>query len=59
VLHLVAAGKSNQQIAQELVLSLRTVERHISNIYDKIGAHGKAARVSASTYATKHGLIAG
>jgi predicted ATPase/DNA-binding CsgD family transcriptional regulator len=59
VLRLIAAGKSNQQIAQELVLSVRTVERHISNIYLKIGAHGKAARVSASTYATRHGLTAG
>ena len=59
VLHLIASGKSNQQIASELVLSLRTVERHISNIYQKIGAHGKAARVSATTYAAKHGITAG
>ena len=59
VLRLIAAGKSNQEIASQLVLSLRTVERHISNIYQKIGAHGKAARVSASTYAAKHGITAG
>jgi DNA-binding CsgD family transcriptional regulator len=59
VLRLIAAGKSNQEIAQELVLSLRTVERHISNVYEKIGVHGKAARVSASAFATKHGLTAG
>jgi hypothetical protein len=33
-------GRSNQEIATELVLSVRTVERHIANIYDKIGASG-------------------
>jgi DNA-binding NarL/FixJ family response regulator len=59
VLRLIAAGKSNQEIACEPVLSLRTVERHISNFYEKIVAHGKAARVFASTFATKHGLTAG
>ena len=53
VLRLIAAGKSNQQIADELVLSLRTVERHITNLYAKIGAHGKA---DATAYALRHGL---
>jgi DNA-binding NarL/FixJ family response regulator len=53
VLRLIAAGKSNQQIADELVLSLRTVERHITNLYGKIGAHGKA---DATAYALRHGL---
>ena len=53
VLRLIAAGKSNQQIADELVLSLRTVERHITNLYAKIGAHGKA---DATAYALKHGI---
>lgn len=56
VLRLIAAGKSNQEIASELVLSLRTVERHISNIYQKIGATGKVGRASAATYALTHGL---
>ena len=56
VLRLIAAGKSNQQISAELVLSLRTVERHISNIYQKIGATGKVARATAATYALRHGL---
>jgi pimeloyl-ACP methyl ester carboxylesterase/DNA-binding CsgD family transcriptional regulator len=51
VLHLIAAGRSNQQIADELVLSLRTVERHITNLYGKIGAHGKA---DATAYALRH-----
>ena len=53
VLHLIAAGRSNQQIADTLVLSLRTVERHITNLYGKIGAHGKA---DATAYALRHGF---
>lgn len=57
VLRLIAMGKSNQEIAGELVLSIRTVERHISNIYEKIGIYGKAARAAATAYALSHGLI--
>jgi pimeloyl-ACP methyl ester carboxylesterase/DNA-binding CsgD family transcriptional regulator len=53
VLRLIAAGRSNQQIADELVLSLRTVERHITNLYAKIGAHGKA---DATAYELRHGF---
>ena len=56
VLELIAAGKSNQEIANDLFLSVRTVERHISTIYEKIGAHGKAARAAATAYALKRGL---
>jgi ATP/maltotriose-dependent transcriptional regulator MalT len=56
VLCLIAAGKSNRDIARELVLSIRTVERHISNIYAKIGASGPAARATAAAYALRHGL---
>ena len=56
VLRLIAAGKSNQEIAQDLVLSLRTVERHISNIYQKIGATGRIARATATAYALRLGL---
>jgi ATP/maltotriose-dependent transcriptional regulator MalT len=58
VLALIASGRSNQEIADELFLSVRTVERHISTIYDKLGAHGKAARATATAYALKHGLTA-
>jgi DNA-binding NarL/FixJ family response regulator len=56
VLRLIAAGKNNQQIAEELVLSIRTVERHLSNIYAKIGVYGSTARAAATAYAFSHGL---
>ena len=54
VLRLVARGQSSRQIGEELVLSVRTVERHIANIYLKTGTHG---RVDAAAYATAHGLV--
>src|SRR5262249_10632421 len=38
VLQLVASGRTNKEVARDLVLSVRTVERHIANIYAKIGA---------------------
>ncbi len=57
VLALLAQGLSNQEIATSLVLSVRTVERHISTIYEKLGAAGRAARAAASAYAVKRGLI--
>ena len=56
VLRLVAQGRSNQQIAAALVLSVRTVERHVANIYDKIGASGRAGRAAAASYALAVGL---
>jgi DNA-binding CsgD family transcriptional regulator/tetratricopeptide (TPR) repeat protein len=59
VLRLIAAGKTNREIAADLVLSVRTVELHISSIYAKIGVGGPAARVAASGYAMRHGLAAG
>ena len=48
VLALVADGLSNEQIAGELVLSVRTVERHLSNVYAKLRISGKAARAAAA-----------
>jgi len=53
VLRLVADGKSNQEIAATLVLSRRTVERHIANLCAKVGAHN---RVEATAYALRTGL---
>jgi pimeloyl-ACP methyl ester carboxylesterase/DNA-binding CsgD family transcriptional regulator len=48
VLELVAAGLSNEEIGERLVLSVRTVERHLSNIYAKLGVSGKAARAAVA-----------
>jgi pimeloyl-ACP methyl ester carboxylesterase/DNA-binding CsgD family transcriptional regulator len=48
VLELVAAGMTNEAIAVRLSLSVRTVERHVSNIYGKLGVSGKAARAAVA-----------
>jgi DNA-binding CsgD family transcriptional regulator len=54
VLNRLAGGKTNNEIAEELRVSARTVERHIANIYAKIGARGRA---NATAYALTHNLI--
>jgi ATP/maltotriose-dependent transcriptional regulator MalT len=56
VLRTLAAGASNQEIAARLFMSTRTVERHVSNIYDKLGLSGRHARASATAWAYTHGL---
>jgi RNA polymerase sigma factor (sigma-70 family) len=48
VLKLVAAGMSNEQIADQLFLSTRTVERHLSNVYAMLRLSGKSARAAAA-----------
>jgi DNA-binding CsgD family transcriptional regulator/pimeloyl-ACP methyl ester carboxylesterase len=53
VLRLVAGGESNAQIARRLGLSTHTVERHVANLYRKIGARGRA---DATAYALRSGL---
>jgi DNA-binding CsgD family transcriptional regulator len=54
VLRLVAAGETNKAIAAALVLSDRTVDRHVSNIYAKLRVSSRAA---ATAYAYEHGLV--
>jgi DNA-binding NarL/FixJ family response regulator len=54
VLRLVAAGHTNRLIARELVLSEKTVARHLSNIYTKLGIGSRAA---ATAYAYDHRLV--
>ena len=56
VLSLIAAGRTNQQIADELVVSLNTVAHHVSNIFAKAGLHNRS---EATAYAFKQGLTAG
>lgn len=53
VLRLVAAGKGNRQIATALHLSERTVARHLSNVFVKIGV---GSRTAAAAFAFEHGL---
>jgi DNA-binding CsgD family transcriptional regulator len=55
VLRLVAAGRSNPDIAHALVLSPKTVERHLSNIFTKLDV---PSRTAAAAYAHEHGLMA-
>jgi ATP/maltotriose-dependent transcriptional regulator MalT len=56
VLRLVAQGRSNDEIATELVVSVRTVESHVASIYTKIGVSGRTARAAATAYALANGL---
>jgi DNA-binding NarL/FixJ family response regulator len=57
VLRLVAAGRSNAEIATELVLSVRTVERHLASIYAKLGAEGRSARALAVAHGLGSGVL--
>jgi DNA-binding NarL/FixJ family response regulator len=54
VLRLVASGKTNKAIASELDLSEKTVDRHVSNIFNKIDVPSRAA---ATAYAYEHHLV--
>ena len=54
VLRLVAAGKTNRAIAEELSISERTVDRHVSNIFTKLDLSTRAA---ATAYAYEHDLV--
>ena len=54
VLRLVAAGKTNREIAEALAISERTVERHLGNVFTKLDVSNRAA---ATAYAYGHGLV--
>jgi DNA-binding CsgD family transcriptional regulator len=54
VLRLVASGKTNRQIATQLVVSEHTVARHVQNIFGKLGV---SSRTAASAYAFEHHLV--
>lgn len=54
MLRLVASGRTNRAIADELSISRRTVERHVSNIFDKLDV---SSRTAAAAHAYEHDLL--
>jgi HD-GYP domain-containing protein (c-di-GMP phosphodiesterase class II) len=56
VLRLVAQGRSNRQIAERLVISPRTAERHVQDVYARLGVSSRAA---AALFAMEHDLLGG
>jgi DNA-binding NarL/FixJ family response regulator len=54
VLRLLATGETNKAIAAALVLSERTIDRHVSNIYAKLGVSSRAA---ATAFAYEQHLV--
>jgi DNA-binding NarL/FixJ family response regulator len=54
VLRLVAAGKTNREIASTLVVSEHTVARHLQNIFAKLGV---TTRTAATAFAFQHELV--
>jgi DNA-binding CsgD family transcriptional regulator/tetratricopeptide (TPR) repeat protein len=56
VLRLVATGRTNRAVAADLFLSEKTIARHVSNIFTKLGVTSRSA---ATAYAYEHGLVPG
>lgn len=54
ILRLIAAGRTNKEIADDLSISLPTVERHLANIYARLDLRG---RVEATAFALRHGIV--
>jgi HD-GYP domain-containing protein (c-di-GMP phosphodiesterase class II) len=54
VLRLIARGRTNRQVAEDLYISAKTVGRHVENIYNKIGV---STRAGAALYAMEHRLL--
>jgi LuxR family maltose regulon positive regulatory protein len=56
VLRLLAAGRRNRDIAQELVVTLETVKKHVSHLFDKLGAANRTEAVAHARRARPHRL---
>jgi DNA-binding NarL/FixJ family response regulator len=54
VLRLVAQGMTNEQVAEQIVVSPRTVSTHLTSIYNKLGVNSRSA---ATRFAVEHQLI--
>ena len=54
VLRLIARGRSNREVAEQLFISPKTVGRHVENLYAKIDVSSRAA---AAIFAMEHGLL--
>jgi DNA-binding NarL/FixJ family response regulator len=54
VLRLIARGRSNREVAAELVISAKTVGTHVEHIYTKAGV---TTRAGATLFAMQHGLL--
>jgi DNA-binding NarL/FixJ family response regulator len=54
VLRLLAEGKTNRQIAERLVISPRTVNTHLTSLYQKLGV---TSRTAATRFAIEHGWL--
>ena len=54
VLRLLVTGKTDRDIAEDLIIGIRTVETHVSNILNKTGA---VNRTEAASYANRQGLV--
>ncbi len=54
VVRLVATGRTNRAIAEELVISEKTVARHVSNVFTKLGVSSRSA---VTAYAYEHDLV--
>ena len=53
---LISQGLTNRQIGETLILSIRTVERHVENLYAKLGVGGTAARAAVAVHVVRNNL---
>jgi DNA-binding CsgD family transcriptional regulator len=58
VMQIVARGKSNQEIAEHMTVSIRTVQKHLENVYEKLGARSRThAVLTAWSIGRARGLV--